>query len=68
MRLPKYESFSVVGLINVAIRMYIFKWLICLGFSTPTSMILLSIYFFIVMILFENLKIELEIEVSKDER
>ena len=68
MRLPKYESFSVVGLINVAIGMYIFKWLISLGFSTPTSMILLSIYFFIVMILFENLKIELEIEVSKDER
>ena len=68
MRLPKYELFSVVGLINVAIGMYIFKWLISLGFSTPASMILLSIYFFIVMILFENLKIELEIEVSKDER
>ena len=68
MRLPKYESFSVVGLINVAIGMYIFFWLISLGFSTPASMILLSIYFFIVMILFENLKIELEIEVSKDER
>ena len=68
MRLPKYESFSVVGLINVAIGMYIFKWLISLGFSIPASMILLSIYFFIVMILFENLKIELEIEVSKDER
>ena len=68
MRLPKYESFSVVGLINVAIGMYIFKWLISLGFSTPASMILLSIYFFVVMILFENLKIELEIEVSKDER
>ena len=68
MRLPKYELFSVVGLINVAIGTYIFKWLISLGFSTPTSMILLSIYFFIVMILFENLKIELEIEVSKDER
>lgn len=68
MRLPKYELFSVVGLINVAIGMYILKWLISLGFSTSISMILLSIYFFIVIILFENLKIELEIEVSKDKK
>lgn len=66
MFLPKYEAFSTIGLINIALGVYIFKWLVSLGIEELIAFILLTIYNLIFIILYENLKIELKINYNKE--
>ena len=66
MFLPKYEAFSTIGLINIALGVYIFKWLVSLGIEELVAFILLTIYNLIFIILYENLRIELKINYNKE--
>ena len=66
MFLPKYEAFSTIGLINIALGIYIFKWLVSLGIEELVAFILLTTYNLIFIILYENLRIELKINYNKE--
>lgn len=66
MFLPKYEAFSTIGLINIALGVYIFKWLVSLGIEELVAFILPTIYNLIFIILYENLRIELKINYNKE--
>lgn len=63
MKLPKYESFSIMGVINLLIGIYIYKYLISLGFSWFEVIFVLIIYYIVMIDLYENLRKEL----NKDE-
>lgn len=65
MKLPKYETFSIIGIINVLIGAYVYKMLTSMGFNTFYSIIGLLIYYIIIIVLYENLKIELELNIKK---
>ncbi len=66
MLLPKYECFSLIGIINIIIGIYIYKWLMSLGIGLFASVVGLMTYHFVIIILYENLRIELKKEVEKE--
>lgn len=62
MKLPKYETFSIIGIINIIIGIYIYQLLTSKGLGFFTSIAILIIYDFITIALYDRLRKELEKE------
>lgn len=56
MKLPKYETFSIVGIINVILGAYIYKYLTSIGIGYFRSCLALIVYYIIIIMLYENLR------------
>lgn len=65
MKLPKYEMFSIVGIINLLIGIYLCQWLLAKGINDICVLLLMFLYYAIIIYLYRNLQIELEISIKK---
>lgn len=65
MKLPKYEMFSIVGIINLLIGTYLCQWLLSIGISDIYVFLLLLLYYTTIIYLYDNLRIELEVSVKQ---
>ena len=61
MFLPKYDLFTIIGLINIAIGIFITGKLRSLGIAYPIVILILFLYFFIMNFLQDRLEIKITI-------
>lgn len=67
MKLPKYETFSIIGIINILIGIYLCQWLLAKGINDFVCALILFAYYMVIIYLYRSLRIELEISIKKKE-
>lgn len=65
MKLPKYEMFSIIGIINLLIGIFLCKWLLAKGINDLCVLFLMFFYYIVIIYLYKNLQIELEVSFKK---
>lgn len=68
MKLPKYEMFSIIGIINLLIGIYMCKWLLAKGINDICVLLLMFVYYSVTIYLYKNLQIELEVSIKKNDK